>query len=389
MPLDQVLLPLRMKEAGYVTGMVGKWHLDPNHLMDPWIRANYPELAAKPARERGPQDITMEMREPYYPSEKGFMETWYGSMMSYWANFDLEGNDMEFQRIPDERFRLDVQSDAALAFIKRNHDNPFFLYLAYFAPHVPLEATEEYLERFPGDMPERRRYCLAMMSAIDDGVGRIRASLEDYGLTENTLIFYISDNGAPTKMIKEDITLEFKGGAWDGSLNNPLVGEKGMLSEGGIRVPFLLSWPGTIPAGEVYDKAVISLDVAATAVAVAGLDKPEELDGVNLIPYLTGEKSGAPHDYLYWRFWQQSAVRSGKWKFLKAGQHEFLFDLEPNGVESENLSGEYPEKAAELKEKLEIWASELRTPGVPEGPVGREKNWYNFYFNADTATLNY
>ena len=272
--------------------------------------------------------------------------------------------------------------------MKRNHDRPFFLYLAYFAPHVPLEATDKYLLRFPGDMPERRRYCLAMMSAIDDGVGRLRKSLEDYGIDKNTLIFYISDNGAPTKMVKEDRTLEFRGGAWDGSLNDPLVGEKGMLSEGGIRVPFLATWPGVLPAGKVYHEPVISLDVAATVVAAAGLDQVKELDGENLIPYLRGDIAGSPHDYLFWRFWDQSAVRSGKWKFLKVGEIEFLFNLEPEGIESENLIHQFPEKAAELKGVLEEWASELYEPGVPEGPITRERNWYNYYFNADTAKQN-
>lgn len=386
-PLDELLLPQRLQKAGYVTGMVGKWHLDPNHVMDPWIEENLPEVAAKPRNQRGPADISAEIRKPYYPSERGFMETYYGPMGRYWANFDLEGNDQEYTWRPDPRFRLDVQSDAALAFVKRNHDQPFFLYLSYFAPHVPLEATEEYLARFPGDMPERRRYCLAMMSAIDDGVGRLRKSLKEYEIDQNTLIFFISDNGAPTKMVKEDRTLEFKGGAWDGSLNDPLIGEKGMLSEGGIRVPFLVTWPAVLPAGKEYHEAVISMDVAATAVAVAGLDHPDELDGVNLIPYLTGEKRGAPHKYLFWRFWDQTAVRSGNWKFLKAGEFEFLFDLDPDGVESENLIGHYPDKAAELKEALETWASDLYEPGVPEGPITRERNWYNFYFNADTTIL--
>lgn len=387
LPLGEVLLPQRMKEAGYVTGMVGKWHLDPNRMMEPWIEVMMPDLYEKPRNERSPADIPQEIRQPYYPSERGFDECYYGPLNRYWANFGLDGEDQEYEWRPDPRFRLDVQSDAALAFIERNHENPFFLYLAYFAPHVPLEATEEYLDRFPGEMPERRRMCLAMMAAIDDGVGRIRSSLEAYGLTDNTLIFFISDNGAPTKMIKEDRTLEFKGGAWDGSLNDPLVGEKGMLSEGGIRVPFLVSWPGTIPAGQIYNEPVISLDVAATAVALAGLAQTEELDGVNLIPYLTGENEGAPHEFLYWRFWDQSAVRSGRWKFLKAGQHEFLFDLEPEGVEAVNLIGQYPEKAAELKKRLEAWAAELKYPGVPEGPLIREKRSYDFYFSADTLEM--
>jgi arylsulfatase A-like enzyme len=150
-------------------------------------------------------------------------------------------------------------------------------------------------------------------------------------------------------------------------------------------VPFLVSWPGTIPGGLVYDEPVISLDVAATSLAVAGMEVPEELDGVNLVPHLTGEKAGAPHAYLFWRFWDQSAVRSGNWKFLKAGQHEFLFDLGADGVESENLIGQYPDKAADLKARLGEWAADLKYPGVPEGPVSGEKRWYEFYFSADTA----
>lgn len=379
MPLEAVLLPQRMENAGYVTGMVGKWHLEPNHIMEPWLRETHPDLAAKD--ELTPADISHEMRFPYFPSERGFQETWYGQMQRYYANYDLEGKDLEAQWITDDRYRLDIQSDAAVAFIRRNHARPFFLYLAYFAPHVPLEATEKYLSRFPGDMPERRRYCLAMMSAIDDGVGRIRETLQTHGIRDNTLIFYISDNGAPLKLYKEDITLEYKGGAWDGSLNDPLVGEKGMLSEGGIRVPFLVSWPAVLPQGEEYHEPVISLDVAATSAAVAGWPPDASLDGVNLIPYLTGEAEGSPHEALYWRFWEQSAIRKGNWKFLKAGPREFLFDLSTGDHETVNLIGQHPGKASELKAEMGAWASELFLPGIPEGPINsQEVGWYDFYF---------
>jgi arylsulfatase A-like enzyme len=345
-----------------------------------WIRENHPELLEKEKLTQA--DITFEMAHPYYPSERGFDETWNGRWHRFWANYTLDGEDIEYQFVKDDRYRLDVQSDAAVTFINRHHDEPFFLYLPYFAPHVPLEATEEYLARFPGEMPKRRRYCLAMLSAIDDGVGRIRETLREHGIEENTLIFYISDNGAPLWIHKEDITLEYKGGAWDGSENTPLVGEKGMISEGGIRVPFLAAWPAVLPAGMTYHEPVISLDVAATSVAVAGLEQPEELDGVNLVPYLTGEKSGPPHDYLFWRFWGQTAVRSGQWKFLKAGPREYLFKLGPDGVEKDNVIGEHPEKARELKEKLDAWADELSEPGVPGGINPKEKEWYDFYFPA-------
>ena len=379
LPLDAVLLPQRMQKAGYITGMVGKWHLDPNHIMGPWLQEAHPELAAK--EDLTYADITEEIRMPYYPSERGFEETWFGQMQRYYANYNLQGVDIEYQWITDTRYRLDIQSDAAVTFIQRNHKEPFFLYLSYFAPHVPLEATDKYLSRFPGDMPERRRVCLAMMSAIDDGVGRIQETLNTLGIKENTMIFFISDNGAPLKLYKEDRTLEFKGGAWDGSLNDPLVGEKGMLAEGGIRVPYLVSWPAVLPQGVEYHEPVISLDVAATSVAVAGLPGSPSLDGVNLIPYLTGEAEGSPHEVLYWRFWEQTAIRMGDWKFLKAGPREFLFDLSAEQLEKENLIGQHPGKAAELKAKLGEWAGELFVPGIPEGPLNNQEiGWYDFYF---------
>jgi arylsulfatase A-like enzyme len=170
------------------------------------------------------------------------------------------------------------------------------------------------------------------------------------------------------------------GPGWDGSRNDPWVGEKGMLTEGGIRVPFIVTWPGKIAAGQTYSKPVISLDVGATAVALAGLPKEDSLDGVNLIPYLTGKNDKSPHDMLYWKFWGQIAVRQGKWKYLQAGDGlKYLFDLESPEHEKKNLIKEHPEIAAKLEKSLTIWAKELKNPGIPVSINGQEKKFYDHY----------
>ncbi|TXF82799.1 sulfatase-like hydrolase/transferase [Neolewinella aurantiaca] len=378
LPLTEKLIPERLKDAGYATGMAGKWHLEPNHQQEEWIREHLPELAEK--KTFVPSDIPDKMKRAYRSDRRGFDDVFEGYINNYLTNYTLAGEDKETsaENIPD--YRLDIQTEAALSFIRRHKEEPFFYYLSYFAPHVPLEAPSKYLDRFPGEMPERRRHCLAMLSAVDDGVGRVQDLLAELGLTENTLVFFISDNGAPLKMIKEDITLDFKGGAWDGSLNTPFIGEKGMLSEGGIHVPFVVSWSGTIPAGQRYDHPVSSLDVAATSLAAAGLPTAKELDGKNLLPHLNGTTTSAPHKYLFWRFWEQIAVRSGNYKYLRVGGREFLFDVTTDEHETNNLLGEHPRKARKLARKLDRWTQSLKNPGVPGNPNQSETQWYDFYF---------
>lgn len=378
LPLGEILFPRRLQKAGYVTGMVGKWHLDPNHQSSEWIRENLPHArAGKDGRIAIPPSVT----RFYQPDRRGFSDCFSGQHNHYWATYDLQGKTLEPARFQHtEGYRLDVQTDAALGFIDRHAGKPFFLYLAYFAPHVPLEATPKYLNRFHGQMPERRRVALAMLSAMDDGVGRLRQRLEQHGLTRDTLIFFISDNGAPLKIEMKDLPLSFKGGAWDGSRNDPWVGEKGMLTEGGIRVPYLVTWPGTLPAGKVYDLPVTTLDVGATAVAVAGLEPPASMEGANLVPHFTGEIYTRPHDLLCWRFWNQAAVRRGKWKYLMAGDREYLFNLELPEHETLNFIERHPGLANELRTELRKWAAEMEKPGLPGGPLeGAEKEWYDHY----------
>lgn len=324
-------IPERLQKVGYITGMAGKWHLGSN--------------------------------KSDKISQHGFDKAFFkhSNVPGHW-NMNLDGKDMVPQVQNGGGYHLDLISSFACSFIERYKEQPFFFYLAYRAPHVPLDAPQKYLDRFPGEMPERRRQALAMLSAVDDGVGKIVETLKENGLEENTIIFIMGDNGAPLKIHK----LDAPGGGpgWDGSLNDPMNGEKGMLTEGGVRIPYVVNWKGKIPGGQVYSQPVISLDAGATALAIAGLPHDPELDGVNLVPYLTGEKDGVPHEALYWRWIAQSAIRKGNWKYLRCNNREYLFDIEKDFEEKNDLLAEHPEIAKELHEDLKSWCATLDPPGI-------------------------
>lgn len=328
LPLEEVTIAERLKPAGYTSCQVGKWHLEPPQ---DW----------KPADEKKGD------RQSFQPWAQGFDEYFTGQMNRFSASHDLQGHALPNapHQLTDPRFRCVWQADAAISFIDRHQRDPFFLYLAFFTPHVPLQSPEPWFSETPKDAPMERRQALAMIAAMDDGIGRLREKLRTTGLEKNTLIFFISDNGAPLKK-----------GAWDGSLNLPLIGEKGMLTDGGVRTPFVAAWPGTIPAGQVYEPPVLNLDVAATANALAGLPPDEKLDGVNLMPFLLGEKKGNPHDALFWRWRSQAAVRADHWKLILLGKGErYLFDLDSPEGETKNRLADFPDIAADLDKKLMAW----------------------------------
>jgi arylsulfatase A-like enzyme len=384
LPPEEITLADRLTAAGYTCGMVGKWHLEPNAQSLRWAREHLPEVRP---RQRGRISIPVSAALDFYPHRRGFAEFFVGTQRRFFANMGPADHELkpEGEWVHDQRFRVDVQTEAAIAFLRRNSQGPFFLYLSYFAPHVPLEAPPEYLARFPESLPERRRHALAMMSAVDDGVGRLLDVLAEHGRDEGTLIVFTSDNGAPLQLTREDRPIDVQS-SWNGSRNDPWVGEKGMLAEGGIRVPFLLRWKGRLPSGTVYDAPVSTLDIAATALSAAGQTPDARLDGVDLLPYLTGESSAAPHDALYWRFWNQAAVRAGKWKYLRASHRaEYLFDLDSDAHETRNLIAEHADLAKQLREKLQDWTAELQPPGLPDAPLNiQEQRWYQHFFDLPT-----
>lgn len=341
LPLAELTIAERLKAAGYVTGQVGKWHLD---------------LVGDKKGDR-----LLRSAKEFMPHAHGFDEYFRGEMRQFYASHDLSGKPFADapHLVADNRFRVVVQTEAALSFLDRRAAQPaqpFFLYLAYYAPHVPLESPEPWFSKTPASLPKERRQALAMIAAMDEGIGRLRAKLKATGQDQNTLILFIGDNGAPL------------GKAWDGSLNTPLIGQKGMLSEGGIRTPFVATWPARLPAGKVYDQPVSSLDVAATAVAAAGLPKAPELDGTDLAPFVNGQDSAAPHERLFWRWGSQAAVLEHPWKLVRLGnREEMLFDVTlPDGENlAKNQAKARPEIVTRLRTALKAWSDTLTPPGLP------------------------
>ncbi len=393
LPNEAVTIAERLQPLGYRTGFVGKWHLEPNVTCVDWMRRELPVMAGKP---RNQVRIPWDKVQPYSPQAQGFDEYFWGELRDYRANFDLVdiasdpatkgtlvGTTTEMKQIENNDFRIDVQTEAALSFIKRNHASPFYLQLNYYGPHTPLEATGKYLDRFPTEMPTRRRYALAMLAAIDDGIGRVVEELTKHKLLDNTLIVMTSDNGAPLKMTKPDSPIDKDAGGWDGSLNEPWVGEKGMLSEGGIRVPMIWSLPSQLPSGKIYEWPVSTLDIAPSVLQLAGGNLSEvkdQFDGIDLIAAMNDIQNPSTRT-LYFRFWDQAAIRQGKWKYIFVGDGQrYLFDLEDDQHEHKNLHDQHPELATKLHEDLEAWCADLKPVGLPTGNKMRERNWYDFYF---------
>jgi arylsulfatase A-like enzyme len=223
-----------------------------------------------------------------------------------------------------------------------------------------MQATEKYRARFDAIQDEKRRTFAAMLSALDDAVGSVLGKLRAANLEGNTLIFFVSDNGGPTPNTT--------------SRNDPLRGTKGQVFEGGIRVPFLIQWKGRVPAGRVYDQPVIALDLHPTAVAAAGGPIPADakLDGVNLLPYLTGDHKNPPHDRLFWRFGPQSAVRLGDWKLVQQGNGAAqLYNLAEDIGEKNDLAAREPDQLQALQAAYDAWNAQLAEPRWQRGGGGR------------------
>ena len=330
-----------MGGAGYETAAIGKWHLG--------------------------------YAEELHPMELGFdhFTGLLGGSRSYFPK--TEKAPTKAQRIERDRVLVPEESfdyltdffteEACRLVVERDQERPLFMYLSYTAPHGPMHAREDLFEEFSGIEKDRRRKYAAMVAALDEGVGRLLETLDAEGMREDTMIVFLSDNGGATN---------------NGSDNGSWRGMKGSKWEGGQRVPFVVEWPGVLEAGE-YSQAISSLDLLPTALAAAGAEAPQDLDGVDLRPHLSGELKSAPHERLYWRRFVAGAVREGDWKLIRVREEDgsfrepILVDLANDPGEEINRAGDEPERAARMRADLELWEAGLAEPRWREGAVW-EKN---------------
>ena len=338
LPLSEETLADLLTKANYKSLAIGKWHLGAHESLHPLKRGFsdfYGFLGG--GHQYFPENLTL--NDPY--EAKNEYDSYKTKLLR------------NLERVEEKEYLTDAFSREAVSYIEKNKNHPFFIYLAYNAPHTPLQATEKYLNRFSHMSEGKRKTYAAMVSAVDDGVGQVLSKLEELDIMDNTIVVFLSDNGGPENS--------------NGSDNGMLRGQKSDLFEGGIRVPFAMQWPAKINAGTVYDRPVISLDIFATMVAQTKnrVKTKNALDGVNLIPYITGEKSGEPHDYLFWRKFDAKdyAVRKGRQKMVikKAGE-KMLFDLENDVSEQNNLSSEGKDSSETLSNELKKWESETIGP---------------------------
>ncbi len=343
LPIEQKTIADRLKKLGYVNGLIGKWHL--GYL---------------------PQ---------FHPLKRGFDEFWgyTGGGHDYFTSNPTakKGYKVPLQsnyKTPDPiTYITDDVGNESVDFIKRHKNEPYFLFASFNAPHAPMQATEDDLKIYTHIKNKKRRTYAAMVHRLDVNVGKIIDAVRASEQEDNTLIVFISDNGGPV--------------FYNASNNAPYNGQKGILLEGGIHVPYILNWHNTLPSGATYTKPVSSLDFAATFIELAGgtVKKEDQLDGVNLIPFVLNQTVKSPHNILKWKFTISSAIRKGNWKLISIPDRlPMLYNLSTDKSEQNNVALKNIEITSDLLKRLGTWEVGLQHPVFLEGAVWK-KNQLSLY----------
>ncbi len=344
LPTSEITLAQVMKNAGYTTGMVGKWHLGSTPNKQPLARGFEHFFGTFHGGTVYGNNDMPGLTTVKTEGEETFPEKRLPAIGIYKDN----------QLVEEKEYITDAFTREAINFIGQYQKEPFFLYLAYTAVHTPLQATEKYLKRFENVTNPLQKVHRAMTSALDDGVGAVLGKLKETGLEKNTIVIFLSDNGCPVYI--------------NACSNFPLKEGKSSYYEGGVRVPFAMKWPGQITSGNVYAQPIIALDILPTVAEAVGAEVPKDrvIDGVNLLPYLKGENKSLPHEMLFWRSGRDIAMRDSKWKLWKSGDDITLFFDLPNDIgEQVNVASQHPEVVERLSKALSDWNRQLSPPLWP------------------------
>ncbi len=346
MPASEITIAELLAARGYHTVHIGKWHLGRANGMAPRDQG-FAESLLMASGLYLPEDHpdVVNAKQDFDPIDR-----FLWAAMRFGASFN-GGPAFE----PDG-YLTDYYTQQAVEVIEANRDRPFFLYLAHWAPHTPLQATREDYEALSHIELHRERVYAAMIRSLDRGVGQVIEALERNGLEDDTLVVFTSDNGGAGYIGLPEV-------------NRPFRGWKITLFEGGIHVPFFAKWPGRIPPGTVVEAPVHHFDVYATVAAAAGAPLPDDrvIDGVDLVPFATGEARGVPHEALFWRSGASQTALVNNWKQNVSDPpgRSWLFDLRSDPNEQRDLSRERPEKLAELRAALAAYNAEQAEPAWP------------------------
>ena len=343
LPATEVTIAELLKDQGYYTAHIGKWHLGRESGSAPQEQGFDQSLLMHSglyAEEDDPDVVNSKLS--YDPIDR-FL--WVG--LRYAASYN--GGDA----FKPGGYLTDYYTDEAVKVIEANKNRPFFLYLAHWAPHTPLQAAKEDYDALSHIEDHTERVYAGMIRSLDRGVGRVLQSLEDNGLTENTIVIFTSDNGGAGYIGISDV-------------NKPFRGWKITNFEGGIHVPYFVKWPSKIKAGTTYKEPVHHFDIYSTIADAAGATVPTnvEVDGVSLLPYARGEQKGKPHETLFWRAGDYRTVRHNNWKMAVVPQlsKTWLFNLSEDPGETTNLADANPDVVDELMILLEEHNAQMVPP---------------------------
>ncbi|MDP1627705.1 sulfatase-like hydrolase/transferase [Parvibaculum sp.] len=355
LPADEVTIAELLKDKGYHNVMLGKWHLGGTDTSRPERRGFDEFLGFIPGASmflpRNSPDVVNSIQD-FDPIDR-FL----------WANLPFAVQFNGSERFEPSGYMTDYFTDEAVKAIEANRNRPFFMYLAYNAPHTPLQALKSDYDALSHIENHTERVYAAMVVALDRGVGKIKQALRDNGLEENTIVIFTSDNGGAGYVGLPD-------------LNKPYRGWKASFFEGGIHVPFFMKWPARIAPGAAYDRPVAHVDIFSTVAAAAGAVPAGDrvIDGINLIPQVTGANAADPGRSLYWRSGHYKVLLSGGWKLQTSErpQKNWLYNLDTDPTERNNLADAEPERLAAMMAMLaEIDArqSEPAWPALIEAPI--------------------